>query len=228
LEPKTVMSAGLSTAPIAAAATHDGRVAAKPAVLVETHRNASVTLTGEADGTYTSTLGPPDTGTPYKLNASGTITPVGSAVITGSFHTPGFIRGGKVTGRLKIVGSHGTLTLKLTDPGPIERGASNAVDNPINPGGPIRGLRPASGGSPSAAGIPIILVHDFTYTVVKGTGQYAKDHGTGTVMITTTPGLTSPPGPGIYSSPMTTEPGIGRVTVTFESGAVPFAGIGQG
>ncbi len=182
------MSAGVSTAPVAAAVAHHGQ----PAV----HPDASIALTRKADGTYTSTQGPPDTGTRYKLNAAGTITPIGSAVVTGSFHTPGFIQTGEATGKLKIVGSHGTLTLKLREPGPI------------------------TAGLPSASGGPIILVNDFTYSVVKGTGQYAKDHGTGTVEITTTPGLTSPTGPGIY---MTSETGIGRTTLTFESGVVPDA-----
>jgi hypothetical protein len=213
LESRTVMSAGVATAPVAAAVAHHRL----PAV----HTDASVALTGQADGTYTSTLGPPDTGVRYKLKASGTITPIGSAVVSASFHTPGFIRGGKVTGRLKIVGSHGKLILKLTEPGPIVADASN-LPTGFNPGGPIKGLRPASGGSPSASGEPINLVNTFTYFVVKGTGRYAHDTGTGPVVITTTPGTSSPPGTGIYSSPMTTEAGFGRTTVTFESGAVPF------
>jgi hypothetical protein len=204
------MSAGVSTAPVAAVAHHHPLAA---------HWDASISLTGQADGTYTSTQGPPDTGTRYKLKVSGTITPIGSAVVNGSFHTPGFIRGGKVTGRLKIVGSRGKVILQLTEPGPIIAGAFD-LPNGVNPGGPIKGLTPSSGVSPSTSSGPVILVNDFLYSVVKGTGKYAHDKGTGTVEITTTPGLATPP-PGIYSSPMTAKTGIGRTTLTFESGPVP-------
>ncbi|HZW33152.1 MAG TPA: hypothetical protein VFF52_20720 [Isosphaeraceae bacterium] len=217
LESKMVMSVGASSVPVAAAAGHPGPVAAAHA-LAQVHRlvpgshDASrshghsgrpvhskpaktVTLTGEATGDYTSTQGPPDTGTHYHLTAAGRLTPIGRAVVSGSFQTPGFIRGGQASGTLTIAAAHGTLTLNLTAPGPIRVNASTAAG-------------------------PMILVNDFTYTITKGTGRYAHDKGLGRVVITTTPGLTVPTQPGIYAAtPSIT--GSGQTTVTFETGATP-------
>ena len=206
LEVKTLLSAVVSTGP-AAALVH---VAARPAMIAETahhgapteghashvaaRSHASIALSGSADGFYTSNQRLPDTGTKYHLTTAGKVTPVGEAIVKGSFQTPGFILGGLASGTLRIVGSHGTLKLSLRSPGPIRPSAS------------------VSGG-------PVSLVNDFTYTIVKGTGAYAGDHGTGTVEITTTPGVAAPPGTGIYASPALT--GFGRATVTFETGPVP-------
>ena len=108
-------------------------------------------------------------------------------------------------------------------------GTSTGAGSPINPGGPIRGLNPINpggpinGGSTATSGGPIILVNDFAYTIVGGTGQYANDQGSGIVQITTTPGITSPTGPGIYSMAEAPVTGFGQTTVTFESGLVPLA-----
>ena len=85
LESKTVMSAGASTAAVAAVA-HYRPVAAHHA---EAQTDQSISLTGEADGYYTSSQRLPDARTRYQLTAEGTIAPVGAAVVTGSFHTPG-------------------------------------------------------------------------------------------------------------------------------------------
>jgi hypothetical protein len=127
------------------------------------------TLSGEADGSGTFAQGPPDSGTQYDISASGTITPIGAATVSGSFGTPGFIAGVGASGTLTIVGSQGTLTLAL-----------------ISSTWPADGL-------------------DFTYTITGGTGPYAKDHGSGTVVISITPG---PTGPG-------NDTGFGQTTVTF-------------
>ena len=205
LEPKTVLSAGVSTGPAAALA----HAAARPAMIAETAQHgspteghasrvaarshASIALSGSADGNYTSNQALPDTGTNYHLTAAGRITPVGKAIVKGSFRTPGFILNGQVSGTLRIVGPHGTLKLSLRIPGPIRPSAS------------------VSGG-------PLTLVNDLTYTIVKGTGAYAGDNGTGTVEITTTPGVATPPGSGIYAAPALTA--FGRATVTFETGPV--------
>jgi hypothetical protein len=203
------MSAGVSTGPVAAVAHHRALVGRSDAI---------ISLSGQAEGTYTSTQKGSDAATKYKLNSAGTITPIGQAAVTSSFRTPKVVKTGERVGRLKIVGSQGTLTLKLTEPGRIIAGALD-LPNGFNPGGPVKGLRPGNGASPSASGGPVVLVNDFLYSVVKGTGQYAHDKATGAVEITTTPGLATPPS-GIYSSLMaTTETGFGKTTVTF--GPVP-------
>jgi hypothetical protein len=208
LESKTVMSAGVATAPVAAVVDH-GPAAVQPAhpvksSLAAAQSDSSITLTGKAHGHYTSTQGPPDTGTHYDLRATGKLAHIGRAVVTGSFQTPGFILNGHASGTLKIAGPKGTLTLQLTTPGPI---AANST----------------KGGTTTTSAGPIILVNDFTYNIESGTGRYANDHGIGTVVITTTPGLSSPTGPGIYNAPSASETGVGRTTLTFESGPVPLA-----
>ena len=213
LEPKTVMSAGVATAPLAAAGGFPG-----PVTVPSRDSHPRVELTGPANGYYTSTQKSNGTETEYDLTAAGTISPVGSAVITGSFQTVQ----SKASGILTIAGSPGTLTLKLRERGPTTA-VSNGADGSINPGGPIRGLTSSNGKTTSSSGGPIILVNDFTYTIVRGTGAYARARGSGTVDITTTPGISSPPGPGIYASPSTTETGFGTTTLTFGSGVVPVA-----
>jgi hypothetical protein len=156
----------------------------------------TVNLAGQAAGHYNSTQNPPDTGTKYKLNAIGTITPIGEAVVTGSFQTPGFIKGGQAKGTLTVVGTQGTLTLKLTAAGPIPPGSASA---------------PASMG-------PIVLQNNFTYQITRGTGIYSHAHGSGTVDIMTTPSLTGPIGPGVFGAASATRTGVGRTTLTFTPG----------
>ena len=213
LELKTVMSAGVATAPLAAAGGFPG-----PVTVPSRHSHPRVELTGPANGYYTSTQKSNGTETEYDLTAAGTISPVVSAVITGSFQTVQ----SKASGSLTIAASQGTLTLKLREGGPTSA-VSNGADGSINPGGPIRGLTSSNGKTTSSSGGPIILVNDFTYTIVRGTGAYARARGSGAVDITTTPGISSPPGPGIYASPSTTETGFGTTTFTFDSGVVPVA-----
>jgi hypothetical protein len=165
-----------------------------------TAQASTIDLAGKAKGLYTSTQGVPDTGTHYQLTASGTITPIGSAVVSGSFQTPGFIRGGVATGTLTLAGKRGTLTLKLTEAGPI-------------PSGNAATATPSNG--------PIILLNNFAYQITGGTGQYAHAQGSGTVAITATPGLSHPTGPGVYNAASLIQAGFGRTTLTFTPGFSP-------
>jgi hypothetical protein len=215
LESKAVMSGGVAAGAGAAALSLDTPAAAKPARPVE----ETVSLTGSANGDYTSILSKHGMGIKYHLSgASGTITLIGSAVVKGSFHTPGST-GGQDSGSLTIVGSRGTLKLKLT---PEIWSFSARADDSVNPGGPIRGLSTVNSGGPMIPkGAPI--VNYFTFTITRGTGQFAQDRGTGSVQIAFNPGLTGQPGPGVYSSSSTasSDHGSGQATLTFIIGRVP-------
>jgi hypothetical protein len=214
LESKTLMSAGVAAGAGAAALSLDTPAAAKLARPVE----QTVSVTGSADGDYTSTLSKHSMGIKYHLSASGTITPIGSAVVNGWLHTPGS-KGGQDSGSLTFVGSRGTLKLKLT---PERWSFSARAADSVNPGGPIRGLSTVNPGGPMIPkGSP--PVNYFTFTITGGTGQYAQDRGTGSVEFTTTPGLTGLPGPGISSSSSTapSDHGSGQTTLTFITGRVP-------
>jgi hypothetical protein len=214
LESKTVMSAGVAAGAGAAALSLDTPAAAKLARPVE----QTVSLTGSAAGDFTSTLSKHSMGIKYHLSASGTITPIGSAVVNGWFRTPGS-KGGQDSGSLTIVGSGGTLELKLT---PERWSFSVRADDSVNPGGPIRGLSTVNPGGPM---IPVGAppVNYFTFTITRGTGQYAQDCGTGSVEIATNPGLTGLPGPGTFSLSSTapSDHGSGQTTLTFITGRVP-------
>jgi hypothetical protein len=99
---------------------------------------------------------------------------------------------------------------------------SARADNSVNPGGPIRGLSTVNPGGPMIPkGSP--PVYYFTFTITRGTGQYAQDRGTGSVEIATTPGLAGLPGTGIYISSSTapSDQGLGQTTLTFITGRVP-------
>ena len=91
LETKTVMSAGALIAPTALVRLEPGPI--KPSLPF--HDNAAdppstkaqkIDLDGQANGFYTSRGGPPDTGTRFQVNVSGTIAPVGAAYVSGSYH----------------------------------------------------------------------------------------------------------------------------------------------
>jgi hypothetical protein len=202
LESKTVLSAGGAMAPVAPAVARHAHAAA----LVAPQSDARISLGGTADGYYSSTESSHGAETHYHLTAGGTITPIGEAIVKGHFH----VRDGKDSGTLKIVGSDGTLRLKLTTSRPIIAGTSTSLPPGFNPGGP---MQPAS---TSTSGGPVILVNDFSYTITGGTGQYAHDQGAGAVAIATTPGTTPPPGTGFYASTLSFDTGFGQTTVTFE------------
>jgi hypothetical protein len=195
LESKTVLSAGVGAG--AVAALLNTSAAARLARAAE----QTLSLTGSADGHFTSTLSHHSSGTEYQVSASGTLTPIGAAVVNGSFHAPGS-NGGKDFGNLTIVGEGGTLRLKLT---PEKYLFSARAGNSVNPGGPM-----------IPVGSPIVDI--YTYTITRGTGQYAHDHGTGTVEITIKPASTG------TDSSSTTAPadhGAGQTTITFVVGRVP-------
>ena len=170
--------------------------AADVMVPVSARSGTSIRLDGTADGTYTSKQLGSGGAMEYHLHASGTIAPVGQVRVTGSFEMPSIVRGGETLGTLKVVGASGKLTIILKGQGPIIASA------------------------PESAG-PIILVDDFTYEITRGTRAYAHDRGTGMVQITTTPGTTTPTGPGIYNAMEARTTGSGRTVVTFETGPVP-------
>jgi hypothetical protein len=216
LESRIVMSAGGTTA----AAMGHARVAAPTAEIAETAVNGNgaegsgalnrrshtnLNLSGAADGEYTSTYR--KSATKYHLSAAGTISPVGSVGVRGSFHAGS--KSGQNSGSLTIVGVQGTLTLQLR----AERSPIASESN--GPGDTINQGMPTVARSPSTVGDPIILVNDFAFTITGGTGKYANDRGAGSVEITTAPGLTSPSGPGIYSSTAATDAGVGQTTITF-------------
>ncbi len=214
LESKTVMSAGVAAGADAVALSLDTPAAPTLARPVE----QTLSVTGSAAGDFTSTPSKHSMGTKYHLSASGTITPIGWAVVNGWFHAPGS-KGGQDSGSLTMVGSRGTLKLKLT---PENWSFSARADDSVNPGGPIRGLSTVNPGGPMIPkGSPI--VYYFTFTITGGTAQYAHDRGTGTVEITPTPGLTGLPGPGTSSSSSTapSDHGSGQTTLTFITGRVP-------
>jgi hypothetical protein len=82
-----------------------------------THRpTATISLSGVAQGTYTSRQSNPDTGTKIQVSATGMIAPAGQTRINGSFDIPGFIRNGTVQGSLTLQGRRGSLTLSITAP----------------------------------------------------------------------------------------------------------------
>jgi hypothetical protein len=213
LESKALMSAGVASAPIVGTALADhGSVAADPLGLATdatSGRDQQIALTGQADGTYITTQGTPATVTHYRVTATGTITGVGVATISGSFRTPWLIHGRPSSGALTIAGSSETLTLRLTASGAGIADASTHGGNRNNPGGA------SGGGSTSVSAGPIILLNDFKYTIIRGTGQYAHARESGTVLITTTPGFTVPTGPGIYYMTGMPVTGSGRTTLTF-------------
>jgi hypothetical protein len=222
LEKRTVLSAGASAASAAVIAAAKALEPGPSEPQLSSVGNATaltstqiqtVELIGHANGTYTSRQANPDTGTQFSLHATGALTPIGSAVVTGSFHTPGFISGGVATGTLTIVGPKGTLHLDLTDSGLSAAGISADQADPVNPGGPM--IRGSNGGSGSTFGGPIILVNTFQFRIISGTGQYAHDRGTGKVQIQTTPGLLTPTGPGIYASSLVSTAGVGRTILHF-------------
>ena len=217
LETKTVMSARPAAHPAAVVGPEHG--AASPWLSSHDMKSLAsieiqtVELNGQAEGSYTSRQGQPDSGTRYHVNASGTITPIGLAVVTGSFSTPGVVDGRVATASLTIMGPKGKLHLKLTESGPVPAVRTTDQADAINPGGPmITGSTPTS---ESTVSDPIIFVHTFQFEIVSGAGHYAHARGKGTVRIDTGPGLATPTGPGTYSSSLASTAGLGRTNITF-------------
>ncbi len=210
LETRAVMSAGTPPATAMVGSLEPGPVkhaglAHDDAASQASTRVRKVELIGQATGFYTSTPGASNTGTAFHVNASGPITPIGPEVVIGSFDT--------AKCALTITGPAGELRLVLKETSPFRANTPTGQTGTVNPGGP---MIPASKlTSDSSVGDPIILVNTFRYEIKSGTGQYALDRGTGRVQIQTTPGLTTPTGPGIYASSMASETPTGRTILTF-------------
>ena len=210
LEAKALMSAGASTSPPAGVRSEPGIVMPPLSFHDDVSEPSSahvkrVEVRGQVTGIYTSTQGAPGTGMPFRVNASGTITPIGPAVVTGSFDA--------AAGTLTISGPEGKLYLVLTATSPVSDGISTSQAGSINPGGPM--IPESTGTSQSTIGQPIILVNSFRFEITSGAGQYAHDRGRGTVQIETTPVLWPPAALGIYSSSLATDAPTGRTTLTF-------------
>jgi hypothetical protein len=218
LEKKTVLSAGASAAPAAAEKLEPGSAGAQvspvdTATAPSSTQIQKVELSGQATGTYTSRQGTRDTGSLFHVRASGAITPIGSAVVTGSFRTRGLESGGVSRGTLTISGPSGTLHLDLTDAGAEPTGISISQIDRINPGGPM--IPASNSGNESTVSGTVIIVHTFEFKIVSGTSQYAHDRETGTVQIQTTPEILNPTGPGPYASSLASTAGLGRTILNF-------------
>jgi hypothetical protein len=219
LEIKTVMSAGVSSVHPAVVGLDPGPE--KPRLLslddatdLASARAQKLELSGQTQGFYTSRFGPPDKADRFHLNSSGAITPIGAAVVTGTFETFRQSQGGGAAGTLTIVGPKGKLYLNLTESSAATETLSTDQSNAINPGGPM--IADAKASSGSTVGDPIILVNNFQFEIVRGAGEYSHARGTGTLQIETTPGLSTPTGPGTYSSSLATTAGLGRAILTFD------------
>ena len=171
-----------------------------------------VEIDGQAKGFFTSREGPPGTGTRFQVNANGTISPFGAAYVTGSFHTLESSNGGVATGTLTITGKQGKLHLVLTGLDPALDGRSTERADDINRG---EVMVAGSKGTSEASAEPTISLKTFRFQINRGTGQYARDRGTGLVQIEVAPALSKPPGPPTYTSALTTTAGIGQALLTF-------------
>jgi hypothetical protein len=217
LETKTVMSTGTLTSPAAVP-----RLEPRPVTpSLPSHEDAAlrastnvrkVDLIGQANGFFTSRDGPPDTGTRFRLNANGTIAPIGAAFVTGSFHTLGFTNGGVATGTLTIAGKEGKFHLELREKSPASGVRSPERADATNPRG---STTTGTTGTNEATSEPAILVNTFRFEITSGTGQYVHDRGTCTVRIETRPSLLTSTGPGTYSSSLASTAETGRTILTF-------------
>jgi hypothetical protein len=175
--------------------------------------NQSAVLTGQATGSYVSRQGPPDTGTRFHIQASGTITPVGSAVVTGWFSALGPINNSVGTGHMTIVGPHGKLRLKLTEPGVVTVGVQADDPRVVDPSGRL--IEASAAATGSADRETTTVMYRFPFRIIRGIGAFLHDRGTGTVVILNTPALRGPVGPKTHSSSLASTAGLGRTVLTF-------------
>jgi hypothetical protein len=219
LETKSVQTAGASIAPAAAVRIGPGPL--KP--LIPFHGNAvglpsttaqRIALDGQANGFYTSRDSPQYTGTRFHVNASGTIAPVGAAYVSGSYHKLESTNGGTAPATLTITGQRGKLHLRLTELGSASAARSIDQADAVNPGGP---MFTRTKGTSQATAEPVILVNMFRFEITSGTGQYSHYRGSGAVQIETTPVVSTPTGPGTYSSSLASTAETGRSLLTFTS-----------
>jgi hypothetical protein len=210
LESRRVMSSGAQTAPAATANTNHVPTTATLASGHELNKQQdaearTLELTGQATGVYTSTAGNSRHGMRDAIDASGTISPIGAAIITGTFDS--------AAGSLTLIGAQGALHLELKARNPSAHATRTSPVQSINPGGPmIPAGQPAT---ESPISDPVILVYTFHFEIKSGTGQDSRVRGTGTVEIQTTPAFISPPATGIDSSSLALEHPTGRITMSF-------------
>jgi hypothetical protein len=219
LETKSVQTAGASIAPAAAVRREPGPLKA----LIPFHDNAAglpptkaqkIALDGQANGFYTSRDSPLYTGTRFHVNASGTIAPVGAAYVSGSYHKLESTNGGMAPVTLTITAKRGKLHLRLTELGSASAARSTDQGDAVNPGGP---MITRTKGTSQVTAAPAILVNIFRFEITSGTGQYSHYRGSGTVQIETTPVVSTPTGPGTYSSSLASTAETGRSLLTFTS-----------
>jgi hypothetical protein len=220
LKSKSVQTAGASIPPAAAVRIEPGPL--KP--LIPFHDNAAgllppnkaqrIALDGQANGFYTSRDSPLYTGTRFHVNASGTIAPIGAALVVGSYFTFETTIGRMATATLTITGQRGKLHLRLTELGSPSAARSIDQADAVSPGGPMFTRKK---GTSQATAEPAIMVNIFRFEITSGTGQYSYYRGSGTVRIETAPVVSTPTGPGTYSSSLVTTAETGQSLLTFTS-----------
>jgi hypothetical protein len=220
METKSVQTAGASIPSAAAVRIEPGPL--KPSIpfhdnaagLLPPNKAQRITLDGQANGFYTSRDSPLYTGTRFHVNASGTIAPVGAAYVSGSYHKLESTSGGMAPATLTITGQRGKLHLRLTALGSASAARSIDQADAVNPGGP---MFTRTKGTSQATAEPAILVNIFRFEITSGTRQYSYHRGSGTVRIETTPVVSTPTGPGTYSSSLASTAETGRSLLTFTS-----------
>jgi hypothetical protein len=212
LETKALMSAGASNRPATVIVGEHERSTPRLSSQNRTTDPAStqlktIALGGLIQGSYASRQNVTDNGTRFHLSAQGTITPIGLAVVIGSFHTPGFVDG-VANGSLTMITPEGSLHLHLRGQRPVAQGIAGRKVDVVNPGGPL--LPPPPETTAPTIADPVLLVTTFRYEIAGGTGKYSHDRGTGTVQIATDVGL-FPPG----INPLSIPTESGSATVSF-------------
>jgi hypothetical protein len=71
---------------------------------------------GMVHGSWTTKPTLPDAGTIQELQGSGFFPSLGQVQMSGTLHTPGFIREGRTTGTLVLSNARGSITLQLVGP----------------------------------------------------------------------------------------------------------------
>jgi hypothetical protein len=212
LETKALLSAGASNRPATAIlGQHERSTPQLPSQNSTTDpastQRETVALGGFIRGSYASRQSVTDNGTRFHLSAQGTITPIGLAVVIGSFHMPGFIDG-VANGSLTMIAPEGSLHLSLRGERPVAQGIARRKVDAVNPGGPM--IPGPTGTNPPTTADPVLLVTTFRYEITGGTRKYSHERGTGTIQIATDVGL-FPPG----INPLSIPTESGSATVSF-------------
>lgn len=136
-------------------------LAALPAAAVA----SPAVITGSGDGTATATSSNPDAGKNVAFQGVFRGSPVTVGTYQGRIQLPGFIRNGRETGNMNIVGRQGSLALQLVGSQPVP-------------------------GPDLVAG-----THEFVWVITGATGAYQGLQGSGTVTFTFVPVPTPSPNP---------------------------------